>query len=228
MRRIEKACLSLLVATLWTISASPSRAQDLNFARVEPGDGRFHVSLGLDPAVLSSVGYSQAFGLGSRTALWDLDLGVVLAETDLKDLRGRVGLQTMLWRAGGWGIAARGRLIVRSTGNSIYDGVGFGGDLSSYLGYYQHGWFVAGLIGYDRTLVMHLEHSDWYRNNVYQEATDGWYRGKSGILRGGWVAGFVVGAVEVAGRVEWRRLDGGGRLDPPFVGALSLSIPFSR
>jgi hypothetical protein len=117
-------------------------------------------------------------------------------------------------------------LIARSTSNSIYNGQGFGGDLTSHFGFYHHGWFVAGLIGYDRTFVMHLEHSDWYRENVYDGAVDGWYRGKSGILRGGLAAGFAFGAVEVAGRVEMRRLDGDGTLDPPVVGELSFSIPF--
>jgi hypothetical protein len=226
MARTTNRWLTVLLAVLWTISTQPSRAQDVNLARVEPGSNRLHASFGLDPGAILTVGYSRGFGLGSETALWDVDLGMAVAEADLKDLRARVGLQITLWRAGGWRVAARGRLIARTTSNSIYDGVGFGADLTSHVGYYRRGWFVAGLIGYDRTLVMHLEHSDWYRDNIYDGAVDGWYRGESGILHGGLAAGFAVGAVEVAGRVELRRLDGGEQLDPPFVGELSFSVPF--
>ncbi len=226
MARLKNKLMIVILTALGTICASLSPAGEVNLARVEPGSGRFHASFGLDPALITTVGYFRGFELGSGTALWDVDLGVVVAETDAKDLRIRLGLQTTLWQTGDWRIAARGRLIARSTSNSIYDGAGFGADLTSHLGYYRHGWFVAGMIGYDRTFVMHLEHSDWYRDNVYDGAVDGWYRGESGILHGGLAAGFAAGAVEVAGRVEMRRLDGGESLDPPFVGELSVSIPF--
>lgn len=226
MRRIIKNWLGPSVAAMGLISAQPSWAEEINLARVAPGSSRFYISFGLDPAALTTAGYSRGFGLGSGTALWSLDLGMAVAEADAEDLRARIGLQTTLWQAGGWRIAARGRFIARSTSNSIYGGAAFGVDLTSYLGYYRSHWFLTGLIGYDRTFVMHIEHSDWYRDNVYQDAVDGWYRGESGILRGGVAAGVAVGAVEVAVRAEWRRLDGSAQLDPPLVGELSFTVPF--
>jgi hypothetical protein len=226
MSRHTKISIIVSLAACWALWASPSPAQDVNLARIEAGSGRFYTSFGLDPAVLTTVGYVRGFDLGSRTALWELDLGLAVAAGDAEDLRLRVGFQTTLWQAGDWRLAGRGRLIARSTSNSVYDGQGFGADLTANLGFYRRGWFVAGSIGYDRTMVMHLEHSDWYRDNVYADAVDGWYRGEGGILRGGLAAGIAVGVVEVAGRVEARRLNGGAQLDPPFVGELSFGIPF--
>ena len=225
-RKFMKIAPVVLLVALYIPWASPSRAQEVNLARIEPGSNRFHTAFGMDPAVLTTVGYVRGFGMGSRTALWDLDLGLGVAEADAKDLRLRAGLQTTLWRTGDWRVALRGRLIARSTSNSIYDGQAFGADLTTHVGYYRRGWFLAGSLGYDRTFVMHLEHSDWYRDNIYAEAVDGWYRGESGIWRAGLAAGVAVGAVEVAARVEMRRLDGGEQLLPPAVGELSLSIPF--
>jgi len=215
-----------LLAALVTLAAQSGRAQDVNLARIAPGSGRFHTSFGLDPALLTTVGYSRGFGLGSRTALWEADLGMAVAKVDTKDMRARVGLQATLWQTGAWRLAARGRAIARSTSNSIYDGAAFGADLTTHVGYYRRGWFVTGLLGYDRTVVLYLEHSDWYRDNVYDGAVDGWYRGESGILHGGLAAGFTAGLVEVSGRVERRRLDGGEALDPPYVGTLSFGVPF--
>lgn len=226
MSRITKILLAVVFATLWAPLVSTSGAQEVNLARIEPGSGRFHASFGMDPSVLTTLGYARGFGLGSGTALWDVDLGMAVAEADARDLRLRVGLQTTVWQAGDWRIAARGRLIARSTSNSIYDGQGFGADLTAHLGFYRKGWFAAGSIGYERTFVMHLEHSDWYRDNIYADAVDGWYSGESGILRGGLSAGFAAGVVEVAARVEARRLDGGEQLLPPMVGELSISVPF--
>ena len=201
-------------------------AQDINFARLESGNNRMHLSFGLDPALVTTVGYSRGITVGDRAALVDLDIGMVAAEADFKDLRARIGFQTTMWQLGDWRIAGRGRLIARSTSNSIFDGAGFSTDLTSYVGFYRQGWFVAGLIGYDRTWVMHIEHSDWYRDNFYEDAVDGWYRGKAGILHGGLTAGIAIGPVEIALRMEWRRVDGGESLDPPFVGGLTLSYPF--
>jgi hypothetical protein len=226
MERIQSIKLPLLLAAALVIFTQPSAAQDINLARLEPGQARIHTTAGLDPALVTTVGYARGFGLFGKTALWDVDLGVVVAEFDAKDLRARFGLQAPLWRAGDWRLAARGRLIARTTRNSVYDGEAFGADLTAHLGYYRRGWFAAGLAGYDRTVVMHLGHTDWYRRNVYAGAVDGWYRGESGILHAGVAAGFVISAVEVSARVEWRRLDAGEPLDPPFVGELSFGVPF--
>jgi hypothetical protein len=229
MSRFEtfaRFALVVFLATLCLPWASPARAQEVNLARIEPGSSRFRISYGLDPAVLTTVGYVHGFGTNAGAALWELDLGVGVAEADAEDLRLRLGLQSTLWRAGDWRVALRGRLIARSTSNSIYDGHAFGADLTSHVGLYRRGWFVAGSLGYDRTLVMHLEHSDWYRNNIYADAVDGWYRGETGIWHGGLAAGVAIGAVEVASRMEIRRLDGGEQLVPPVVGEISLSIPF--
>lgn len=223
MKRLTKY---LLVAGILMGLAQHAAAQDINLARVEPGTQRLQFAGGLDPAVLTTVGYARGFGLGSKTAVWDIDLGMGAAEADAKDLRLRLGLQTPLWQSGSWLVAGRGRLVARSTSNSVYDGAGFGADLTVHAGIYRRGWFLAGLVGYDRTFVTHIEHSDWYRDNVYAEAVDGWYQGKSGILHGGLAAGFAVGQAELAARVEWRRLDGGETLDPPVVGELSVSVPF--
>jgi len=173
-----------------------------------------------------AFGYSRGIGIGNGTGLWDVDLGMAVAKPDLEDLRARLGLLATVWQGGSWRVSGRGRLIARRTSNSVYDGSAFGADLTASAGYYRSGWFAAGLIGYDRTFVMRIEHSRWYRENIYDGAVDGWYRGESGILHGGVNAGFAVGAVEIAARVEWRRLHGGEALDPPLVGGFSLSHAF--
>jgi len=106
MKRFTKTWPALALAALWTILASPAGAQVVNLARIEPGNSRFVTSVGLDPAVLTTVGYARGFGLGSGTAMWGLDLGMAVAEADVEDLRLRAGLQTTLIQEGGWRIAA--------------------------------------------------------------------------------------------------------------------------
>jgi hypothetical protein len=230
MVTINRTTLQLVMGFALVVSLlslpKKSEAQDVNFARLESGTNRIHMSFGLDPAVVTTVGYSRGITLGVRAALVDLDIGVAAAKTDFQDLRARVGFQTTFWQLGDWRIAGRARLIARSTSNSIYDGAGFSADLTSYVGFYRRGWFAAASIGYDRQCVMHIKHSDWYREYFYEEAVDGWYRGKAGILHGGLVTGIAAGPVEIALRLERRRVGGGESLDPPFVGGLTVSYPF--
>jgi hypothetical protein len=230
MVNINRTTLQLVMVFALVVSllslAKKSEAQDINFARLEPGTNRVHMSFGLDPALVTTVGYSRGIALGDRAALVDLDIGMAAAEADFQDLRARIGFQTTFLQLGDWRVAVRGRLIARTTSNSIYDGTGFSADLTSYVGFYRRGWFAAALIGYDRQCVMHIKHTDWYREYFYENAVDGWYRGKAGILHVGLVTGIAAGPVEIALRLETRRVGGGERLDPPFVGSLNLSYPF--
>lgn len=226
MARTSMTRLIWLTVVLLFIPANHVWAEELNLARIRPGSNRINLSLGVDPAVVTSLGYSGGFGLASRTALVDLEVGVASAEIDARDLRARLGLQTTLWQRGAWRIAARARLVMRSTSNSVYAGTGFGTDLSAQVGYYRSRWFATGLFGYDRTFVIHLEHSDWYRRNIYGDAVDGWYQGGGEILHGGLAAGVAIRRVEVATRVELRHLRGDEALMPPIVGELSFAVPF--
>jgi len=139
-----KIAPALLLAALNISWATPAGAQEVNLARIEPGSSRFHTSFGMDPAVLTTLGYVRGFGPEAGAALWEVDLGLGVAEADAEDLRLRLGLQTTVWRSGDWRVALRGRLIARSTSNSIYDGRAFGADLTTHVGFYRRGWFVAG------------------------------------------------------------------------------------
>jgi len=214
------------VVALLLLVAPASRAQVANLARLAPGQGRAHLSAGLDPAVVTTIAYSRTFGLGGHTASWFAEWGLAAADADPGDMRMRAGGQAVLWSHGSWRIAGRGSLSAQHTKNSVYEGAGFGADLTALGGYYRGRWFAGALVGYDRTVVMLIEHTRWYRDNVYADAVDGWYRGASGILHAGPMAGVAVGPAEVAVRVEWRRMNGGGTLDPPVVGGLSVGVPF--
>jgi len=222
----SRALPLLLAAALPGLAAAPGAAQDVNLARLDPGHVRMYASVGLDPAVVTTIGVSRTFDLYGHGALGFVDFGLASAEVDLEDARSRVGAQVTLWSYREWRLAGRGILTAQRTSNSVYHGTGFGADLAASIGYYRHRWFAAALLGYDRTVVMHLEHTRWYRDNVYADAVDGWYRGESGLLHGGPMLGLAAGPTEIVAGVEWRRLDGGAPIDPPFVGRLSLGLPF--
>lgn len=222
----QRTITSLLMVLVVLLGSRLGWAQDVNLARIRPGSERIHSSFGLDPALVTTFGYSHGFGLGARTWLWDVELGVAVARADSKDLRLRGGLQTTVLQRGNWRLAGRGRLIARNTSNSVYDGAAFGADFTASVGFHHRRWFAAGSIGYDRTLVMHIEHTRWYRQTSHAGAVDGWYRGEGGILHGGVGSGLVVGSIEFAVRVEWRRLGHGETLDPPIVGDFSIAYVF--
>jgi hypothetical protein len=107
MAPVSPSRLIQLAIAFGLLSTAAAQAGEINLARMEPGSRRLHLSLGLAPAVITTLGVSRGFGMRSRTALVNLELGVVSAELDVRDVRARLGLQTTVWQNGDWRIAAR-------------------------------------------------------------------------------------------------------------------------
>ncbi len=116
--------------------------------------------------------------------------------------------------------------VTRGTQNVVYRGLDFGADLTGTLGVYRRGWFAAGQFGKDKDIVTHITNTKWYRDNVYQDAKDGWYLDAGGTFHYGMIAGVNVGRTELVGRAGLRRTEDWNQVTPPFYGSLGIGVPF--
>jgi len=212
-----------ILAGLLPVSA---RGQVLNFDRLEPGQNRIALTAGLDPAVLAAVGYSRTVSLGTRSLALSVELAAPVAAFDAQDYRVVFGAQTWAFRRGSLYLAGRGGVISRGTSNDIFVAHGFGADITAYAGFYARGGFCALEIGFDKEMVTHISHQDWYRNVVYADAVDGWYSAGGGIWHGGVVGGTGLGRFEISLRAVLLLSEGGSRLDPPIEGAATVAYVF--
>ena len=220
-RKLRSTCV---VAVLMLI-AGESAAQ-WNVARFDGAANRMYASFGADPALVTTIGYSRVvpvlghhFQLGAEVAIGATGL-------DVRDSRARLGVQTSIASTGPLHLTGTAAFVTRTTENSIFTGLNFGADVGGTVGVYRSGWFVAGEAGFDKAIVTHLRHTDWYRDNFYPDARDGWYLTGGGTARYGFAAGVAIGPVEVAGRAGWLLTEKRNELVTPGYATFGVGLAF--
>jgi hypothetical protein len=215
---------AVTVALLLSVFVAAEAAAQWNVARFGTMKNRVYTSAGLDPAAVTTVGYGRVIQLRGHDFQLTGDIGVVAAGMDARDFRTRVGAQTSLveWRS--IHLTGSATFITRGTDNSIYQGINFGADFTGTLGMYREGWFAASEFGFDKAIITHVSHSDWYRENFYPDAKDGWYLDAGGTYHYGLAGGFALGRTELVGRVGLLRSERFNKLTSP--GYVSLGVGF--
>jgi hypothetical protein len=222
MSRVSSITLMALLSVVVTHGA----AAQWNVHRFDTGRNRVYSTFGLDPAFVTSVGYGRVVRLIGHDFQLTGDVGLAAAHLDTKDFRARLSTQTSLvhWRS--LHLTGSATFITRGTENSIYRALNFGADLTGTLGVYRHGWFAAGEFGFDKAIITHLTHSDWYRKHYYPDARNGWYLTGGGTFHYGAAAGIALGKAEVSGRFGWRRTERFKEILPPMYVSVGLGVAF--
>ena len=221
-----KTTTSFAIGLLLTVLVAQEAAAQWNVARYDAGRNRVYASVGLDPALVTTVGYARVVPVLGHNFQLASDVGVVTAGIDARDFRARVELESSLlhWRS--LRLAGSATFITRGTENSIYRGINFGSDFTGTGGVYRKNWFAAGQFGFDKAIITHITHSDWYRANYYADARDGWYLDAGGTYRYGVVGGVALGSAELVGRFGFRKTEDFNSLNPPMYASVGLGFAF--
>jgi len=222
MSRTTSMTLGILLATLLARDATAQ----WNVARFGTDRNRVYTTFGMDPALVGTVGYGRVVRMIGHDFQLTADAGLAAAHLDTRDFRARLGTQTSLVRAGSLHLTGSATFITRGTENSIYRALNFGADFTGTLGMYRRAWFAAGEVGFDKAIITHLTHSDWYRRYYYPDAKDGWYLDAGGIFHYGATSGIALGRMELAGRFGWRRTENFRELLTPLYGSVGLGFRF--
>jgi len=214
-----------LVVFLSAFSVGEAAAQ-WNVARFEPGAQRAYATLGLDPAVVTSIGYGGVASLKGHAFQLGGEVGVVAAHMDARDFRVRLGAQTSVARWRSLYVTGSVTAIARGTENSIYRGFNFGADVTGTAGVYRSRWFAAGEFGKDKAVITHITHTDWYRTNFYPDAKDGWYLDAGGTFHYGVASGLTLGRAEVVGRFGWLKTEDFNDVVPPMYASVGVGFAF--
>ena len=201
-----KATLQLLAALVVLPVVSRDVAAQWNVAQFGTDRNQVYSTFGIDPAVIASVGYGRIVPMLGRQWQLGIEGGVVAPDYDTRDFRARAQVRTSIARWRSLHLVGSMAFITRGTENSIYRAVNFGADFTGALGVYRPRWFFAGEFGFDKAVITHITHSDWYRTHFYAEAKDGWYLNAGGTFHYGAATGLSLGRMELAVRA--------GRLQP--------------
>jgi len=222
MNRIANITLAVVLSAL----AAQEAAAQWNVADFATDRNRVYVSFGLDPALVMSLGYGHVVPVGGHNFQVIGELGVVTAGLDMHDFRARLGTQTSLARWRSVNLTGSATLITRGTDNSIYRGLNFGTDFTGTLGVYRHGWFAASEFGFDKAVITHVTHSDWYRRYFYPDAKDGWYLNAGGTYHTGLTGGLTLGKAQVVGRFGLLRTERFKQMAPPGYATVGVGFGF--
>ena len=217
--------LRYLVALTVSALVARNAAAQWNVARFDRGGNRVYTEFGLDPALVTTVGYGRVVPLFGHPFLLGGDVGIGAAGFEPSDFRARLQATTAIVRWRSLYLTGSAAFITRGTENSVYRGLNFGSDFTATGGVYRPGWFVAGEFGFDKAIITHVTHSDWYRN-LYPDAKDGWYLTGGGTFHYGLTAGVALGRMELAGRAGWRRTEQFNDLAPPMYVSLGAGFGF--
>ena len=143
-----------IIGTLLSLVLGANASAQWNIARFDAEPNRVYATFGLDPAFVPAVGYGRVMSIFGHPVQVGVDGGVVIAEVDARDFRGRIHFLTSIanWRS--LYLTGSTALIARGTDNSIYSGDNFGADFTGAIGVYRTGWFVAGEFGIDKAGVL--------------------------------------------------------------------------
>ena len=184
---------SLVIIAAFLLSQKTSSAQVINWENVSRKDKHLlHAAVGAAYGLTAGLGYHRLVPI-HRFPLWmgaevSMPAGRLLAD----DFTGRLGAQIRLLTMHHFQFSARVQGITRRYHNQSVTLFNFGSDMAGVLGYYRTNWFLGAEAGFDKAIVTHFKHSDWYRKNIYADVQDGWYEPATGGnfyygLQGGYV-----------------------------------------
>lgn len=220
MNRMTSITLGILMTSL---VAQDATAQ-WNVARFGTEPNRVYTTFGLDPAFVTSVGYGRVVPVKGHSFQLTGDVGVVTASIDTRDFRARLGVQTALVRWRSVTLTGSASAVTRGTENAVYKGLNFGADFAGTVGVYRARWFAVGEGGFDKAVITHVTHSDWYRMNVYPDARDGWYLDAGGTYRFGVAGGVAMGRTELVARMGLLRTERFNQLTPPAYASVGVGF----
>src|SRR5215510_5005953 len=155
MNRVLRIVVALVVLAL----IARDVAAQWNVERFGMSKNQVYTTFGVDPAVVTSVGYGRNVRVFGRPWQIGAEAGAVAYNFDLQDFRARLQARGTLlgWRS--LRLVGSSSFITRGTENQVYRALDFGSDLTGAVGVYKQQWFVSGEFGFDKAIITYLTHS---------------------------------------------------------------------
>ncbi len=167
---------SIIIIAAFSLLQNKIFAQVINWENTSKQNKHLlHVNAGAEHGVIAGVGYHHLIPV-KNFPLWiggefSIPSGNQLGD----DFKVRLGVQIKLVTFNHFQFSARVQGVSRRYHNQSVTLFNFGSDFAGTLGYYRKHWFLGAEAGFDKAIVTHFKHSDWYKKNIYDNVQDGWY-----------------------------------------------------
>lgn len=168
--------ISLLFIFLYS---NKFKAQAINWNNIDSTKHFLHISNGVEHAVFYSLGYS--YNLKTKPSiLLSLNFSIPYGENFFDDFKSRIGGQMKLYQSKEFFGMLSLQGIYRRFATEYVVIQNFGSDVKGTFGFFKPKWFIAIDVGFDKAIVSHFKHSQKYRDEIYNDVTDGWYEPSTG------------------------------------------------
>ncbi len=216
-----------LISLVFLSLPGSSWAQEANLGAItEDHPNIVKTTTGLDHGFVFGVGYGRLFRILRHPTVIHAQVSMPWAKFDLQDSQWKLGATIPILGKGHWRLSGRIDTVVRTTHNDINRMVSIGADIRLTGGYVSPSWFAGSLVGFDWALTTHIKHTDAYRETVFSQARDGWYRGTGGTVYMGLYGGYSFGKLDLATQISQPRHPNFASKTIPFQVNISASYLF--
>jgi hypothetical protein len=220
-----KKILAVMIFVVVTVASS--HAQNVNWRSLgENQSSLIQFDLGYDYGVTTQIGYSRHFSW-FRPVVLGLEYSFPMGKDLIDDFKVRVGGQVEVLQMDEFSATVRIQSVFRRYQNQLVRILSFGSDFALVTGYYKPSWYGAAEVGFDKSIVSHLKHTDIMKDN-FPTIRDGWYIPSGGHYYYGIQAGKTLGEVfDLSlrlGATKAQARDEDAVI--PFYGEIGLSLRF--
>lgn len=204
-------------------------AQVINWENVSrDSKHQLHINAGAEYGLTTGAGYHHLLFRKNKPLWIGGEISVPGGNRFADDFKIRVGGQARIAGFHHWMFSVRVQAITRRFQNQSVRLLNFGSDFAVTAGYYRRYWFFGAAAGFDKAIVTHFKHSDWYKTNIYRNVQDGWYEPATGgnfysVLEGGYSVKKIDFTCK-AGTILQQ--DFASKPTLPFIGQLGVNIVF--
>ena len=227
-RPIARLVSTVLACGLLWASTEPADAQVLSLAEDSSSDHVMTASVGVEHAVVTSLGYGRRVGVvADRPVTAVVVVTLPWAALDAGDWALEAGAFTRVLGSSSWLLGNDVRLRARRSAGAIADIVQFAVRAKLCGGYFTPKGWLSLAVTYDKSLLTHLAHSDRYRDVHYPGARNGWTGSAGGSLEGAVEGGLnVTPRAALTARVGMHTTEDATSVMLPYLASIGANVRF--
>lgn len=167
------------VALFLMLAVNTLDAQTINWAAAGKEKHILNANIGAEYGVVFGLGYH--YKLNSK--LFPMTVGAEFSTPSgndlLDDFKTRAGANVRWVKLKDFQLSTRVQGVYRRFENENVAIANFGLDMAGVVGYYRPKWFAGAEVGFDKAIVSHFKHTDYYRE-TYPDVKNGWYEPSTG------------------------------------------------
>lgn len=174
----------LLVALAFGISAH-TIAQEGHVTIIENEQQAIGVQYGLDYSFgTMGLSYQRGVTLLNKDVIVGAELAFPLFKMDLGDYRLHFAkIQGSVYRKRNFDVTVMYSPTLIKNENKVQNLMAWGHEAGVRFGFYGPKWGVGSKVAISKQFATRIEHTDYFKTIVYEDAKDGWYKSTGGNIR---------------------------------------------